>query len=54
VLNEATNKKGHFLGTREAQRDARGERLGFAAFILALAAIGYAVYCYFEMTGAFG
>lgn len=54
VINETVNKKGHFLGTKEAARDARGEALFLGGFIAAFAAIGYAVYVYFQQGGTFG
>lgn len=53
VLNQAANKKGFFLGTKEAKRQERGEQLFGAGFILALAALGYAVYRYLLETGAY-
>ena len=53
MINESVNKKGHFLGTREAARDARGESLFFGGFISILVVLGYAAYRYFEATGAF-
>lgn len=52
VINETVNKKGHFLGTKEAARDARGESLFFGGFISVLAVLGYAAYRYFLSTGA--
>jgi hypothetical protein len=52
VLNETVNKKGHFPGTPEAARDARGEGLFVGGFISVLAAAGYVLYRYFEATGA--
>ncbi len=54
VINETVNKKGHFLGTREATRDARGEAFFLSGFIAALAGVGYVVYRYFVASGAIG
>jgi transglutaminase-like putative cysteine protease len=54
VINETVNRRGHFLGTREADRDARGEQAFFGGFIAVLAGLGYAAYRYFVATGAIG
>ena len=52
VISETVNHKGHFPGTPEAARDARAQGLMFAAILLGLAGVGYAVYRYFVSTGA--